>query len=110
MALTDAGFVRLVYRNVLGREGSRADIAYWTDLITSGRDSRGGVMAQFSRSQEYEQRSQTAVDVILVHQTMLARAIGAQSHMQWVARVQDEGLGPFIGTLFASQEYAARVR
>jgi hypothetical protein len=107
--LTDEQFVRLIYRNVLGREGTSADIAYWTGQITSGKDSRGGVMALFSKTAEYKTRSQSVVDVILIHEVMLGRAIGAQSHMQWVARVQDEGIAPFIGTLFASQEYAQRV-
>lgn len=106
--LTDEQFVRLVYRNVLDRDGSAADIEYWTARIRSGQDSRGGVMALFSKSKEYKDRSRTIVEVILVHEVMLGRAIGAQSHMQWVAQVQRDGIGSLIGTLYASDEYAQR--
>jgi hypothetical protein len=106
--LSDEQFVRLVYRNVLGREGTTADIEYWTGQITGKKDSRGGVMALFSKTKEYKDRSRSVVEVILVHEVMLGRAIGAQSHMEWVARVQRDGIGSFIGTLFASQEYAQR--
>lgn len=107
--LTDEGFVRLVYRNVLGREGNAADIAWWTDQIRSGKDSRGGVMALFSKTKEFKDRSRTSVEVIAVHQIMLGRAISSSSHAEWVARVRNEGIGPLIGTLFSSSEYAGRV-
>ncbi|HEX7132079.1 MAG TPA: DUF4214 domain-containing protein, partial [Iamia sp.] len=82
--LSDEAFVRLVYRNVLDREGTNADISYWVGQIRNGKDSRGGVMALFSKTEEYKDRSQTVVDVILIHEVMLGRAIGAQSHMEWV--------------------------
>lgn len=108
-SLSNADFVRLVYRNVLGRDASSADLSYWTGQINGGKDSRGGVMAHFSKSAEYKTRSKEVVEVILVHEVMLGRAIGAQSHMEWVARVQRDGIAPLIGTLFASSEYANRI-
>jgi hypothetical protein len=107
--ITDEQFVRLVYRNVLDRSPSDADLDYWTGRITSGNESRGGVMALFSKTAEYETRSQTVMEVIFVHEVMLGRAISAQSHMEWVAQVERDGIGALIGNLFASQEYAARV-
>ncbi len=107
--LNDTEFVKLVYRNVLGRSASQADLDYWVGQITSGKDSRGGVMALFSKTKEYKDRSRTVVEVILVHQVMLGRAISAQSHMQWVAKTESEGIGSLIGTLFSSDEYRQRV-
>lgn len=107
--LSDDQFVSLVYRNVLGRKATADDLAYWTGQIRSGRDSRGGVMALFSETAENKTRSKDVMEVILIHEAMLDRAISAQSHMEWVARVADEGIGPLIGAIYASQEYAARV-
>lgn len=107
--LSDTEFVRLVYRNVLGREGTAADVQYWTGQISGGKDSRGGVMALFSKSKEYKDRSRTVVEVIAVYEVMLNRAISAQSHMEWVARVDAEGIGSLIGAIFTSSEYVSRV-
>lgn len=107
--LTDEAFVRLVYRNVMGREGEAGGIAYWTEQLRLRRESRGGVMVQFSESAEYGARTRDVVEVIHVHEVMLGRAIATDAHMRWVARVHSEGIGALIGTLFGSTEYAQRV-
>jgi peptidoglycan/xylan/chitin deacetylase (PgdA/CDA1 family) len=51
--LTDGQFVRLVYRNVLNRDPDPEGGRYWTELLTSGRLTRGELMVQFSESAEF---------------------------------------------------------
>lgn len=108
--LSDPEFVRMVYRNVLHREAEPAGVTYWVDQIRSRHQSRGGVMAMFSESAESRDRSRVEVDVILVYEVMLGRAITPESHAKWVDRVPREGLAVLISTIFTSPEYAARVR
>ena len=52
--LTNGDFVRLVYRNVMQREGDGAGVAYWTDILDRRVRGRGSVMALFSESAEYK--------------------------------------------------------
>ena len=46
--MTNSDFVRVIYRNVLGRSGSTAppdaDVAFWAGEIDSGRSSRGSLI------------------------------------------------------------------
>ncbi len=58
-SLSDEEFVKLVYRNVLGRDGDEAGVAYWTGLLGSGALSRGEAMVGFSESPEYVLRTGT---------------------------------------------------
>jgi hypothetical protein len=51
--LENGRFVELVYDNVLTREADAVGLAYWTELLDSGRVSRGGMMALFSESPEF---------------------------------------------------------
>lgn len=107
--LGDEAFVRLVYRNVMGREGEPAGVDYWTGRLSSRSESRGGLMVLFSESAEYRSRMRDRVEVALVHEVMLGRAISEASLSTWVGRVRTDGIGALTGQLFASAEYAARV-
>jgi Ca2+-binding RTX toxin-like protein len=46
--MTDADFVKVIYKNVLGRTGTTAppdaDVNYWVNNLTSGADSRGSLI------------------------------------------------------------------
>jgi Ca2+-binding RTX toxin-like protein len=44
--------VTALYRNVLGREPEPAGLAYWVDMLASGRDTLTGVVLGFSESKE----------------------------------------------------------
>jgi hypothetical protein len=57
--LDDRGFVVLVYRNVLGREPDASGLSYWLARMAEGM-SRGSVMANFSESAEFKQKTGTA--------------------------------------------------
>lgn len=51
-ALSDTGFVKLVYQNVLGRAADSGGLNHWVGVLGKGY-SRGYVMLQFSESQEF---------------------------------------------------------
>lgn len=57
-ALSNADFVDLVYRNVLGRASDPAGQEYWLQALGAGT-SRGAVMLGFSESPEFIERTGT---------------------------------------------------
>lgn len=108
-SLSDADYVTLVYRNVLGREPDAKGYAFWTEQLRSRRESRGGLMVLFSESGEHRANRHDVVDVVLTHEMMLGRGIGTISMLEWVARIQSNQTA-LIDQLFTSTEYAARFR
>lgn len=56
--LSDAAFVDLVYRNVVGRAPDATGRAFWIDYLARG-NSRGSLMVGFSESDEYITRTGT---------------------------------------------------
>lgn len=54
--LDNAGFVRLVYSNVMDREPDAGGLAHWTGVLNSGR-TRGLAMIGFSDSPEFKVRA-----------------------------------------------------
>jgi SpoIID/LytB domain protein len=56
-AISNRDFVRLVYRNVMEREGEASGVAYWTDILDRGVRGKGSVMALFSESAEYKAKT-----------------------------------------------------
>lgn len=61
--LTQDGFIRQLYRNVLGREGESGGIAFWNQQMSAGMD-RGTTLLRFAESPENITNSGT-VDPIL---------------------------------------------
>jgi hypothetical protein len=59
-ALNAGDFVKLVYRNVLGREPDAGGYAYWAPRVFNGSMTRGQMMIGFSESAEYRALTQTA--------------------------------------------------
>ncbi|MBX3284126.1 MAG: DUF4214 domain-containing protein [Actinobacteria bacterium] len=57
-SLTDAEFVELVYRNVLGRSPDAAGLQHWVNALRKGQ-GRGSVMLGFSESGEFQRRTGT---------------------------------------------------
>jgi hypothetical protein len=51
--ISDLEFVTQLYRNVLGREGDGAGIAYWTDFLAEAEGDRADVLVQFTQLPEY---------------------------------------------------------
>lgn len=106
-SLSDPDFVRLVYRNVMGREPDPDGYAFWTGRLRSRSESRGGMMVLFSESGEYKAKTQARTEVVITHEAMLGRAISTQNLREWELRVIAERTS-LINQLFASSEYAAR--
>lgn len=52
---TGAQIVARLYQNVLHRPGEAAGVAYWLDILESGKDTVAGVLAAFSESAENQQ-------------------------------------------------------
>ena len=58
-SLDDGQFVDLVYTNVLGRLPDAKGRAHWVTTLSTGKNSRGGVMLGFSGSPEYVTKTGT---------------------------------------------------
>lgn len=58
--LSNTDFVRLVYRNVLGREADQGGLDHWVGSLNRGYP-RGSVMMAFSESEEYVNRTATTL-------------------------------------------------
>lgn len=56
--LSDGGFVRQLYRNVLGRDGESGGVEFWTNEMTNGM-SRSVVLMRFAESPENITRTGT---------------------------------------------------
>ncbi len=55
-ALTNLDYVRLLYRNMLGREGEQAGVDYWVGLMNSGNLSQPGVVRWIAANNEFINR------------------------------------------------------
>lgn len=107
---TNAEFVQLVYRNVLGRQPDPLGYAHWVGELDAGRVTRGAVMAGFSQSAEYVAASAPAVVVSLLYTAMLRRTPDTAGFSYWVNRLAggaaDEAA--LINTFYLSVEYRDR--
>jgi murein DD-endopeptidase MepM/ murein hydrolase activator NlpD len=104
-SLSDAEFVRLVYRNVLRREPDAAGESYWTGRLASGTHSRGQVMTGFSESPEYRGVLAARVRVVLAYVAMLERSPDEGGLAHWAA----QGVDGLVRGVYASDEYGARI-
>jgi uncharacterized protein YkwD len=110
-ALDDRGFVDLVYRNVLGRTADAAGAAYWLQQLAAGRVDRGGVMVNFSESEEYRFATWAWNDVVQVYIGLLRRSPDQGALDHWVPRVRSGGsaaLAELAATILSSSEYRSR--
>lgn len=106
--LSNEAFVKLVYRNVLGREGEAAGVASWTSKLDRRIRNRGEVMAQFSESSEHQARRAGEVNTVSVLFGMLGRSPSVSELASWgpSARLDRSVLA---AALLASSEYDARI-
>jgi hypothetical protein len=64
-SLSNANYVRQIYRNVFGREPDSEGLTYWTNQLNTNNKNRGEVMLYFSESNEYVTQTATQVAAIL---------------------------------------------
>lgn len=117
---SDEGFVQILYRNVLGREGDPAGETFWIDEIESGRRSRANVLLAFSDSAEFVTKTGTAppgqlrwAQVAWLYQTALGREPDVDGFCGMVARIQSlpAGTEPALWVadqIVNSHEFGAR--
>lgn len=86
-SLSNDGFVRLIYRNVLGREPEASGLAYWVGQLDRGAKTRGQVMANFSQSNEFQRKMRTSVDVAVVWDQLAGTAPSTGTFDAWVAKL-----------------------
>lgn len=106
-ALSDGGFVDLVYRNVLGRAPDASGYSYWTNRLRTKSENRGGLMAQFSESPEHRAHRRDVVEVVVTFEAMLQRGVSTTDMLQWVARTRLDRTA-LMAFIFTSSEYAPR--
>jgi hypothetical protein len=100
---TDAGWVRKLYTDVLGRSAAPTEVASWTAVLGRGM-GRQKVAMGFLLSSE---RLNTVVDGHYRH--LLGRGIDPAGQRTWVAILQAGGRDEaIIGGIIASQEYYGR--
>ncbi|MCU1358647.1 MAG: hypothetical protein JWM89_4065, partial [Acidimicrobiales bacterium] len=109
-SLSNADFVRRVYRNVLGRDPDASGLSYWTNKLKAGT-TRGQVMANFSQSSEYIAKAADGTHVISVYEDMLQRAVADDEYTLFVAGLANSStsLTSIAGYVYDSDEYRARV-
>ena len=109
-SLNDADFVRLVYRNVLGRDPDAGGFAFWTAQLAAGLD-RGTMMTNFSESPEYVAATSAHVDVVVTYRGMLDRAPDPGGYTFWTGAISGDpnALATLVRGFYLSQEYSERV-
>ncbi len=107
---TNAEFVQLVYRNVLGRQPDPSGYAYWVGELDAGRRTRGSVMAGFSQSAEFGVSSTPSVMVSALYTAMMRRTPDAAGFSYWVNRIASGAADEraLISSFFNSIEYRDR--
>lgn len=107
---TNAEFIQLVYRNVLGRQPDAAGYTHWLGELESGRITRGGVMTVFSQSAEYVASSMPSVVVSLLYTAMLQRTPDTAGFSYWVSRLASNAADEtaLINAFYLSIEYRDR--
>lgn len=103
-ALDSAGFVDLVYENVLGRPASEDDQQYWERELETGARTRGQVMVGFSESPEHKAAQGSRVKVITAFHGLVRRVPGLTETGRW----SGESTGAIASFLLGSYSYAAR--
>lgn len=99
---TDAGWVRELYRLVLGRTPSSSEVGYWVGV--SAAQGRGRVALGFLLSTEH---LRTVVDGYYQH--LLGRGIDPSGAQAWVAAIQRGArVEEIIAGIVSSAEYVAR--
>lgn len=107
-SLDNAGFVNLVYRNLLGRAPDAGGVSIWLGQLDSGM-SRGQMMMQFSESLEYRRLLDHQVYVTMAYFGMLRRAPEPEGFAFWVDYLnRGQSKMALINNFLSSAEYTQR--
>lgn len=104
-----AGFVGLLYQNVLGRAPDAPGRTYWVDALASGRWSRTRVLLHFSESNENRVRTAARVESAVLHLGLWVAAPTAEEAADWqTRRGRGEHLEDLAFTLLTGTRYLGR--
>lgn len=107
--LDDAGFVRQLYRNVLGREADAAGAGHW-EAVLAGGAARGQVVLGFSESGELQRRSGPTVQALMLYVGLLGRDPDPEGLRYWEGVLAGGvPLRGVVGGFLDSAEYRLRV-
>ncbi len=106
----DAGYIDLLYRNVLGRPSDPSGTDYWGRRLAAGVVTRSELLVQFSESAEYVRTSAATTEAAIVYLGMLGRAPDPSALSWWsTKRSTGSELPVLVGMVFSSSAYQARV-
>jgi hypothetical protein len=108
---TDAAFVDVVYRNVLGRAPDPSGAAYWAGRVANGSVARRDLIVHFSESSEHARRTQPTTEAALVYLGMALRKPDP-SVLDWWSTKRSVAADPvvLVELVFESSAYRARFR
>ncbi|MGN6694160.1 MAG: DUF4214 domain-containing protein [Aquihabitans sp.] len=106
---SNAGYVDVLYRNVLDRGADANGSDYWNRRLAFGVITRAGLLVQFSESGENQTKTATKVEASLVYVGMVLRAPDP-SVLTWWATKKAGGspLSTLTDLVYGSAAYRAR--
>lgn len=84
--LDNAGFVDLMYHNVLQRAPEAAGRAYWIDQLQTGKTDRGGMLYSVVQSQEFKAAMVDDVAVDILYLGLLDRTASSAETAYWMSQ------------------------
>jgi hypothetical protein len=103
------GFVKVVYRNVLGREPDAGGLAYWKGLLDGNALTRAQLMDSFARSAEFDAAVRNRAYAMLLYLGLLRRSPEPAGLEYWAQAVgTGTPLETLTGAFIDSAEYARR--
>ncbi|WP_156949880.1 FG-GAP-like repeat-containing protein [Simplicispira psychrophila] len=84
--LDNAGFVDLMYHNVLQRAPEAAGRAFWLDQLQTGKTDRGGMLYSVVQSQEFKAAMVDDVAVDILYLGLLNRTASSAETAYWMGQ------------------------
>ncbi len=108
--LSNADFVTLVYRSVLGRDPDPGGLQYYIGLLASNQLSRGSVFNQFLLSPEFDTRVKAEAYANLLYMGFLRRTAEPGGLAYWTGTLAaGNSLSGAIDAFINSAEYQIRL-
>lgn len=104
-AASDGDFVRALFADVLNRNATSSDMAYWLSALQKGQTRASEVESFINSTEAYQQ----AID--LAYESFLARSPDSAGAQAWTSFLMANGanaLETMVGDFLVSSEFAAR--
>jgi murein DD-endopeptidase MepM/ murein hydrolase activator NlpD len=108
-SVDNAGFVKLVYNNLFGRNPDASGADYWKRRLDGGM-KRGAFMVEQCESNEYRTKTLHQMRVISIYTAMLHRSPDSSGYSYWSGKDASSatGLQQLIKSIRTGTSYAAR--